>query len=174
VVRLKCGDPGVFGRSTEETDALKASGIPFEIVPGVTAACAAAASVGQSLTDRGNIDTLVLTTGHRHDGYTVPDPIKDIRPGTCVALYMAVGAAPQIVDQLETSHPGVRFDVQIVAKAQRKGQTVLNCPLKDLARTLTDNDITGEAMLFIRWSREAQQTAAIRPALTATAMAFNQ
>jgi len=174
VVRLKCGDPGVFGRSTEETDALKASGIPFEIVPGVTAACAAAASVGQSLTDRGNIDTLVLTTGHRHDGYTVPDPIKDIRPGTCVALYMAVSAAPQIVDQLETSHPGVRFDVQIVAKAQRKGQTVLNCPLKDLARTLTDHDIAGEAMLFIRWSREAQQTAAIRPALTATAMAFNQ
>ena len=50
VVRLKCGDPGVFGRSTEETDALKASDILFEIVPGVTAACGAAASVGQSLT----------------------------------------------------------------------------------------------------------------------------
>jgi uroporphyrin-III C-methyltransferase/precorrin-2 dehydrogenase/sirohydrochlorin ferrochelatase len=151
VVRLKCGDPGVFGRSTEETDALKASDIPFEIVPGVTAACAAAASVGQSLTDRGNIDTLVLTTGHRHDGYAVPDPIMNIKPGTCVALYMAVGAAPQIVAHLETCHPGVPFDVQIVAKAQRKGQIVLNCPLSDLARTLHDHAIVGEAMLFVRW-----------------------
>lgn len=76
VVRLKCGDPGVFERCSEEADALEASGIPFEVVPGVTADCAAAASVGESLTDRGNIDTLVLTTGHRHDGDTVPDPIK--------------------------------------------------------------------------------------------------
>lgn len=157
VVRLKCGDPGVFGRSTEEVVALKVSGIDFEIVPGVTAACAAAASIGESLTDRGNIDTLVLTTGHRHDGYTVPDPIKDIRPGTCVALYMAVGVAPQIMQHLETEHPGVPFDIQIVAKAQRKGQIVLNCPLSDLARTLSVNEIAGEAMLFIRWSREAQQ-----------------
>ncbi|MEH6648234.1 MAG: SAM-dependent methyltransferase [Sulfitobacter sp.] len=52
VVRLKCGDPGVFGRSTEEVDALKESGIDFEMAPGVTAACAAAASIGVSLTDR--------------------------------------------------------------------------------------------------------------------------
>ncbi len=158
VVRLKCGDPGVFGRSTEETDALKANGIPFEIVPGVTAACAAAASIGESLTDRGNIDTLVLTTGHRREGYTVPNPIKDIRPGTCVALYMAVGAAPQIVDRLETEHPGVTFDVQVVAKAQRKGEIVFNCALKHLAKTLTAHDINGEAMLFVRWPHKRRQT----------------
>jgi uroporphyrin-III C-methyltransferase/precorrin-2 dehydrogenase/sirohydrochlorin ferrochelatase len=152
VVRLKCGDPGVFGRSTEETDALKASDIPFEIVPGVTAACGAAAGIGQSLTERGNIDTLVLTTGHRQDGFTVPDPIKDIKPGTCVALYMAVGAAPQIVAHLETYHPSVPFDVQIVAKAQRKEQIALICSLGDLAHTLESHDIVGEAMLFVRWS----------------------
>jgi uroporphyrin-III C-methyltransferase/precorrin-2 dehydrogenase/sirohydrochlorin ferrochelatase len=151
VVRLKCGDPGVFGRSTEETDALKASDIPFEIVPGVTAACAAAASIGQSLTERDNIDTLVLTTGHRQDGFAVPDSIKDIKPGTCIALYMAVGAAPQIVAHLETCHPDVPFDVQVVAKAQRKGQIVLNCTLGDLAHTLNVHEITGEAMLFVRW-----------------------
>lgn len=157
VVRLKCGDPGVFGRSTEEVEALRANDIDFEIVPGVTAACAAAASIGKSLTDRGNIDTLVLTTGHRHDGYTVPDPIKDIRPGTCVSLYMAVGAAPQIVGDLELRHPGVSFDIQIVAKAQRRGQIVLSCPLSDLAKTLNANEITGEAMLFVRWTREAHQ-----------------
>jgi uroporphyrin-III C-methyltransferase/precorrin-2 dehydrogenase/sirohydrochlorin ferrochelatase len=156
VVRLKCGDPGVFARSTEETEALKASGIPFDIVPGVTAACAAAASVGTSLTDRGEIDTLVLTTGHRQDGYAVPDPINDIKPGTCVALYMAVGAAPQIVERLQRSHPNVPFDIQIVAKAQRKGQITLNCALSDLVQTLETNNIKGESMLFVRWPFGAQ------------------
>ncbi|MBQ0801334.1 MAG: uroporphyrinogen-III C-methyltransferase [Sulfitobacter litoralis] len=157
VVRLKCGDPGVFGRSTEEIDALKANGIDFEIVPGVTAACAAAASSGASLTDRGKIDTLVLTTGHRQDGYTVPEPVRDIKPGTCVALYMAVGAAPQIVKHLETAHPGVHFDTQIVAKAQRKDQKILSCSLGDLETTLVANKVAGEAMVFIRWPREAHQ-----------------
>ncbi|NSX56623.1 siroheme synthase CysG [Parasulfitobacter algicola] len=157
VVRLKCGDPGIFARSTEETEALKASGIAFEIVPGVTAACAAAASVGQSLTDRDNIDTLVLTTGHRSDGYRVPNPIKDIRPGTCVALYMAVGTAPQIVAQLATDHPGVRFDVQVVGKAQRNGEIVLNCALENLVTTLAAHEIKSEAILFVRWSNLQHQ-----------------
>ncbi|MEH6648233.1 hypothetical protein [Sulfitobacter sp.] len=87
----------------------------------------------------------------------MPDPIKDIRAGTCVALYMAVGAAPQIMEHLETEHPGVPFDIQIVAKAQRKGQIVLSCPLSDLAKTLSANEIAGEAMLLIRWPRGAQQ-----------------
>jgi len=151
VVRLKCGDPGVFARSTEETDALKANNIAFEVVPGVTAACAAAASLGKSLTDRGKIDTLVLTTGHRADGYSVPEPIKDIKPGTCVALYMAVGAAPQITTHLQTNHPGIAFDVDVIAKAQRSGEAVVTCPLKDLPSTLARNGIMGEAMLLIRW-----------------------
>jgi uroporphyrin-III C-methyltransferase/precorrin-2 dehydrogenase/sirohydrochlorin ferrochelatase len=70
---------------------------------------------------------------------------------------MAVGAAPQIVDDLELRHPGVSFDIQIVAKAQRRGQIVLSCPLSDLAKTLNANEITGEAMLFVRWTREAHQ-----------------
>lgn len=157
VVRLKCGDPGIFGRSTEETDALKAAGIPFEIVPGVTAACAAAASAGRSLTDRGEIDTLVLTTGHRTDGYAVPASIADIRPGTCVALYMGVGAAQQIVDSLSEQHPHIQFDVQIAAKAQRNGQVLLDCALGDLPKTLEANEITGEAILFVRWPRHYEE-----------------
>ena len=118
---------------------------------------AAAASIGESLSDRGKIDTVVLTTGHRQDGYAVPEPIKDIRPGTCVALYMAVGAAPQIVDHLKAAHPGVQFDLQIAAKAQRKDQKILRCSLQDLEPTLSVNKIAGEAMLFIRWPREAHQ-----------------
>ncbi len=159
VVRLKCGDPGIFGRSTEEITALKDNGISYEIVPGVTAACAAAASIGESLTDRGNVDTLTLTTGHLQGGYIVPDAIKTLQPGNCVALYMAVGAAPQIAAALDDAHPGIPLDVQIVAKAQRKGQTVASCAVKDLVNTLTQHDIKGEAMLLIRWPKTLESTA---------------
>lgn len=167
VVRLKCGDPGVFARSTEEMDALRANDIPFEIVPGVTAACAAAASVGMSLTERDEIDTLVLTTGHRRAGYRVPDPIDDIKPGTCVALYMAVGVASGIVETLTARHPDVAFDVQVVAKAQRQGQVVFTCALNDLTRTLESNDVVGEAMLFVRWPHSivSQQASSVRSVL---------
>ena len=131
-------------------------------MPGVTAACAAAASLGESLTDRGQIDTLVLTTGHREQGYRVPDAIADLRPGTCVALYMAVGAAPQIMDQFERDHPDEAFEVQVVAKAQRQGQITLTCPISQLAVALKTNGITGEAMLMVRRPSTNQQATVIQ------------
>jgi len=159
VVRLKCGDPGIFGRSTEETDALRENDIPFEIIPGVTAACAAAASVGQSLTDRGQIDTLVLSTGHSEGGYVVPNSIKNITRGTSVALYMAVGAAPMIVKQLTEDHPDAMFDVKVVAKAQRAEETVVECALETLPDALDASGIKGEALLLIRWSYDTQAAA---------------
>jgi uroporphyrin-III C-methyltransferase len=65
VVRLHGGDPAIFGRLAEETDALEAAGIPFEVVPGITAATAAAARMGVSLTDRRKSSRVVIVSGHR-------------------------------------------------------------------------------------------------------------
>jgi uroporphyrin-III C-methyltransferase len=65
VVRLKSGDPLVFGRAAEEMDALRAAGIPFHVVPGITAAFAAAAQIGCSLTDRRTASSVALHTGHK-------------------------------------------------------------------------------------------------------------
>jgi len=64
VVRLKSGDPGIFGRLAEEIDALTAAGVPFEVVPGITAGLGAAASLGVSLTDRRKSARVVVVTGH--------------------------------------------------------------------------------------------------------------
>ncbi|MBV8115242.1 MAG: uroporphyrinogen-III C-methyltransferase, partial [Silvibacterium sp.] len=64
IVRLKSGDPLVFGRAAEEMDALREAGIPFEVVPGITAAFAAAASLQCSLTDRRSSSSIVFSSGH--------------------------------------------------------------------------------------------------------------
>mgnify|MGYP001799511863 FL=1 len=165
VVRLKCGDPGVFGRSTEEMQALRTAGIPVEVVPGVTAACAAAAAVGNSLTERDEVHTLTLTTGHLRDGIALPDAIRDLKPGQCVALYMAVGAAADISAQLQRSHHDIPLEVQIVANAQRPGQVSATCDVADIPATLATHGITDTAILFIRWPLRVAVTRSV-PART--------
>jgi uroporphyrin-III C-methyltransferase len=72
VVRLKSGDPLVFGRAAEEMDALRSAGIPFEVVPGITAAFAAAAQVGCSLTDRRAASSITFHTGHKAADQVTP------------------------------------------------------------------------------------------------------
>ena len=73
VVRLKSGDPGLFGRLAEERDALESAGIPYEIVPGITAALSAAASLGVSLTDRRTSSRIVVISAHRaHENENEP------------------------------------------------------------------------------------------------------
>jgi uroporphyrin-III C-methyltransferase len=78
VVRLKSGDPLVFGRAAEEMDALREAGIPFEIVPGITAAFAAAASLQCSLTDRRASSSIIFSSGHHATGGPpeIPEPTR--------------------------------------------------------------------------------------------------
>ena len=85
VVRLKSGDPGVFGRLDEELTALDAAGIAWTIVPGLTAASAAAAAIGQSLTQRGRNGALTLLTGHDVAGFAEQDWRALARPGAVAA-----------------------------------------------------------------------------------------
>jgi uroporphyrin-III C-methyltransferase len=70
VVRLKSGDPGIFGRLAEEVDALEAAGVPFEVIPGITAGAAAAAGLGVSLTDRRASSRVIMVSGHRASNNT--------------------------------------------------------------------------------------------------------
>jgi len=88
VVRLKSGDPTLFGRAAEEIEALSAAHVEYEIVPGVTAALAAAAEAGISLTDRRWCSHVVFTTGHHCSGKERPDWRGIVRPDTTVAIYM--------------------------------------------------------------------------------------
>ena len=100
VVRLKSGDPTVFGRLDEELDALEAEYIPFTIVPGLTSASAAVASLGQSLTKRGRNKAVRFVTGHDMQGYADQDWKSLARAGEVAAIYMGKRAARFIQGRL--------------------------------------------------------------------------
>jgi uroporphyrin-III C-methyltransferase len=88
VVRLKSGDPSIFGRAAEELDALREAGISVEIIPGVTASLAAAAKIGISLTDRRRADHLLFISAHRGRGKEPPEWQAMVNRRTTVVVYM--------------------------------------------------------------------------------------
>ena len=104
VLRLKGGDPFIFGRGGEEVQALAAQGIPFEVIPGISAAQGAAACAGMPLTHRDHAATLVLVTGHLRGQGTQRSVDLDwpmlARPNQTVVIYMGVGTLPVICAQL--------------------------------------------------------------------------
>ena len=150
VVRLKCGDPGVFARGAEEADAVRAAGIALEIVPGVTAASGAAAAAGTFLTERGQTDTLVLATGQTCDGRQ-SEIATHLRPGTTLAVYMGVASAPAIQSSLLAAGAPPDAPVQIVSSAQTQNQSCLNTSIAALSETVSRHDVKAPAMLLIRW-----------------------
>jgi len=150
VVRLKCGDPGVFGRAAEEIAALDAAGVPWRIVPGVTAASAAAAAAGSVLTERGATDALVLATAHAREGAAQPDLARRLVPGTTLALYMGVGRAPAIAAELLGAGHAEDLSVEVVFRAERPDQLVLRMNLGELAEAMAGRAKDGPAIIFIR------------------------
>src|SRR5690606_9478538 len=100
VVRLKSGDPLVFGRAGEEMAALRAAGVSYEVVPGVTSAFAASADFELPLTLRGVSSSLVFTTGHDLKGKSLPDWARLAIDGATVAVYMGRSNAADVAGRL--------------------------------------------------------------------------
>lgn len=149
VVRLKSGDPGVFGRLDEEMDALDGAGVAFDVVPGITAASAAASAIGVSLTRRGRNSALRILTGHDVDGFAEHDWRGLAAPGATAAVYMGVRAARFLQGRLMLHGARADTPVSAVENASRPEQKVVATTLRDLPATLAAEGIIGPAILFI-------------------------
>ena len=167
VVRLKSGDPGIFGRATEEIDAARAAGIPVEIVPGVTAASAAGATLTRSLTERRVANTLVLATGTGDDSDPLPDAVRLSGPGTTTALYMSVRQADRLAASLIAKGMPADNPVDICVAVSKSDEQCLAATVGTLAQTLATHNITGCATLLITWKSDAAVAVAQMPTLVA-------
>lgn len=149
VVRLKAGDPTVFGRLDEEIDALEAAGVSWRIVPGITAASAAVAGIGQSLTKRGRNSTVRFMTGHDTKGFADHDWKVLARPGEVAAIYMGKRAARFIQGRLLMHGADPMTPVTVIENASRLDQRVLATTLAELEPTLSRAGLTGPALTFL-------------------------
>ena len=151
VVRLKGGDPMIFGRAQEEIDALNDAGIVFEVVPGITAALAASASLGISLTRRGVARTVSFATP-RVKADAGPNELENDWVTTAAAadstvLYMAAGQAPQVAAALIRAGKSASTPVAIVENASLENEQRIFTTLAGL--TVSTLKLTGPAVLCI-------------------------
>lgn len=149
VVRLKSGDPTVFGRLDEEIDALTAANIPYTVVPGITSASAAVANIGQSLTKRGRNSAVRFITGHDTKGYTDHDWQALAAPGQVAAIYMGKRAARFIQGRLLMHGADAATPVTIIENASRANQRVIATTLGALEPTMSQSGLTGPAITFL-------------------------
>ncbi|HZC66918.1 MAG TPA: uroporphyrinogen-III C-methyltransferase, partial [Candidatus Dormibacteraeota bacterium] len=124
IVRLKGGDPGVFGRGGEEIDALRRAGVHFEIVPGITAATAAAAAAGISLTDRRAASQVLLTTFSRGTDGSVMD-WGAVTSSTTLVLYMPGPDYAEVSVRLRDGGLPADLPCAVVSAASREGQQMV-------------------------------------------------
>ncbi|MEM1073207.1 MAG: siroheme synthase CysG [Pseudomonadota bacterium] len=148
VVRLKSGDATVFGRLDEEIDAVDAHGIAWSIVPGITSASAAVATIGQSLTKRGRNSSVRLLTGHGTRGFADHDWAALARAGEVAAIYMGKKSARFIQGRLLMHGADRHTPVTIVENASRPQQRVLETTLDALPAALAAADMRGPALTF--------------------------
>jgi uroporphyrin-III C-methyltransferase/precorrin-2 dehydrogenase/sirohydrochlorin ferrochelatase len=150
VVRLKSGDPLVFGRGGEEAEHLSREGIPFEIVPGITAAMGCAAAAVLPLTHRERSSSVTFVAGHETDekGKSVVDWSRLPKDGT-LAVYMGIGRVAAITDDLAGAGFSPDTPFAIVENGSRPEQRVVRGNLADLARIARDSGIRSPAMLFV-------------------------
>jgi len=148
VVRLKGGDPMLFGRAQEEIAALEAAGIACEVVPGVTAALAAAAELKTSLTQRGNARSIAFATPRVGEGEHASAWADGIIHADAGAIYMGVGQAAAIAATLLAAGKPAGLPVAVVENASLPGAQIRYTTLRDLP-ALAEAAVNGPALILL-------------------------
>jgi uroporphyrin-III C-methyltransferase len=149
VVRLKGGDPMLFGRAQEEIAALKAAGIAYEVVPGVTAALAASADLGISLTQRGVARSVVFATPRTGEGEKANEWARAAAASDTAVIYMGAGQAEMIVEALRVHGVRASTPVALIENASLSDRRQFRTTLGDLPDLVATLELSGPALIMI-------------------------
>ncbi len=149
VLRLKGGDPFIFGRGGEEMETLAAEGIPFQIVPGVTAAAGCAAYAGIPLTHRDHAQACVFVTGHGKDGIVDMDWNVLLQPRQTVAIYMGLSNLAPLLGEFISRGASPELPAAAVDNGTRPNQKTVVGTLANLAERVAGADFEGPSMIII-------------------------
>jgi len=149
VLRLKGGDPFVFGRGGEEIELLAAAGVPFQVVPGVTAANGCAAYAGIPLTHRDHAQACVFVTGHSKDGQIELDWEALLQPKQTVVVYMGLGHLAELTRAFIAHGADPALPAALVDNGTRPNQRVLIGTLDTIAEKTAAAGVKGPAILIV-------------------------
>jgi uroporphyrin-III C-methyltransferase/precorrin-2 dehydrogenase/sirohydrochlorin ferrochelatase len=149
VVRLKGGDPFIFGRGGEEAEVLVAEQVSFEVVPGITSASGASAYAGIPLTHRDYAQSCVITTGHLKDGSLNLAWETLVQPRQTVVIYMGLGALPEISRQLIAHGQTPAMSVAVIENGTTKRQRVMTGNLGDIAAKVKAEGFQSPCLIII-------------------------
>ncbi|MCB1836453.1 MAG: uroporphyrinogen-III C-methyltransferase [Alcanivoracaceae bacterium] len=149
VCRLKGGDPFIFGRGGEELDKIVDAGIPFQVVPGITAASGCASYAGIPLTHRDHAQSVRFVTGHRKDGSVDLPWASLVTPGETLVFYMGLVSLAQICEQL-VAH-GMRADMPaaLVSRGTTDQQDVIVGTLKTLTDKVAEQEVHAPTLIIV-------------------------
>jgi siroheme synthase len=147
-VRLKGGDPFVFGRGSEEAEALAAAGVPFEVVPAPTSALAALAYAGIPATDRRYGSSIAVVTGHSASG-TGPDWNRVASATDTLVVLMGLARLSGVVADLLAGGRHPDCPAAVISRGTLPDQRIVGAPLARLPEAVADADLPGPAVLVV-------------------------
>ena len=149
VVRLKGGDPFIFGRGGEEIEELVEAGIEFEVVPGVTAAAGCAAYAGIPLTHRDYAQSVRFVTGHLKDGTTDLPWHELVHPAQTLVVYMGLTGLAETTEKLMQHGMAKTMPVAVVERGTTQLQRVFTATINDITQVVKDNEVKSPSLLII-------------------------